>query len=630
MKKLLLVFLLVFALCAMFSCGETDDGNNDGDEINGGETENGDTDGGDTDDGETDDGGEVVKYTVIWKDENGNEITRTEVENGAVPSYTYTKADTAEWNYTVEGWSATSGGDVLASLPAVSAETTYYAIVSQVKQQYTVTFDTQGGSEIAAVTIDYGTAVSAPKSTPKYSGHKFVGWSTSKTSLTAVDFDALIYENKTYYAIWNEVVDLTALLSDLLGGYKVAPTSYLPETMLPSYGPNIINKNDAISDYSSSVAVSDIPYAGFGQQWNMVIKNITESNIFFNTLATVETVMTSSLAIFNNYFDENPDNVAHHSIANGIYSITLDFNGSTIYYVLEYTTTLPVLGEQTVQVALSMDCDTKNKDVRVQLGEANALTYKITESSYEFAIKYLGVRTAYFSISEDKNGNISGSIYEFLSVSGIGVSSAAEFYTRDGYVYAIGNKADGIIGFTGYICETYDIKTGKLLGYEVRETLSAINFNTLWFNLADIEGINSIKYKEKTKLSDAAFYINGSISAFNTVKVGILEDPLRYSSRKFDIEFRTQYFYYYDATKESYEEVAVEVPMFFVQEEDLENIEAIVNNANSITIEILTKDKDIAAIMAAYDSLLPVFIENKELFTIDKIILFIGNKVLFD
>ena len=615
MKKLLLVFLLVFALCAMFSCGETDDG---------------ETDDGETDNGETDGGGEAVKYTVIWKDENGNEITRTEVENGAVPSYTYTKADTAEWNYTVEGWSATSGGEVISSLPTVNEETTYYAIVSQVKQQYTVSFNTQGGSTIASITVDYGTAIEAPKDTPKYSGHKFVGWSTSSESLTAVDFDALIVENKTYYAIWNEVVDISALLFELMSNYKSSPNSYIPETMRANYTPNLIDPSDVISDYSYAVDVSDILYGGFGQQWNMIVNNINQSQIFFNTLTTVEAVMTTSLAIFNNYLDENPDNVAHHTIASGIYSITLDFDGSDIYYVLEYTATLPILGVQSVQIALSMDAESKDKVVRIQLGDANALTYKVSDNGYEFAIKYLGVRTAYFSISEDQNGNISGSIYEFLSVSGVGISSAAEFYIRDGYVYAIGNKADGIIGFTGYICETYDIKTGKLLGYEVRETLSAINFNTLWFNLADIEGINSIKYKEKTNLSDAAFYINGSTSAFNTVKVGILEDPLRYSSRKFDIEFRTQYFYYYDETKESYEEVAVEVPMLFVQEEDFDGIEATVGNANDITIEILTKNADINAIMEAYDDFLPVFIENKELITVDNILVFIGNKIEFN
>ena len=619
MKKLLFVILLIVSLCAMFSCGETDNGQeNDGGISNG---ESGDGESGDE---------ETVKYTVTWKDENGTELARTEVDVGSIPSYTYTKEDTAEWDYTVEGWSATSGGEVISSLPTVNEDTTYYAIVSQVKQQYTVSFNTQGGSTIASITVDYGTTIEAPKDTPKYSGHKFVGWSTSSESLTAVDFDALIVENKTYYAIWNEVVDISALLFELMSNYKSSPNSYIPETMRANYTPNLIDPSDVISDYSYAVDVSDILYGGFGQQWNMIVNNINQSQIFFNTLTTVEAVMTTSLAIFNNYLDENPDNVAHHTIASGIYSITLDFDGSDIYYVLEYTATLPILGEQSVQIALSMDAESKDKVVRIQLGDANALTYKVTDNGYEFAIKYLGVRRAYFSISEDKNGAVSGSIYEYLTASGVGISSAAEFYIQDGYVYAVGNKADGILGFTGYICETYDVETGKLLGYEVQETLSAIKFNTLWFNIADIDGIDSIRYSEKTQSTDAAFYINGSSEAFATVKVGLLEDPLRAYTRKFDIEFRTQYFYYYDTVNENYEEVAVQVPMFFIQEEDFDGIEATVGNANDITIEILTKNADISAIMEAYDDFLPIFIENKELVTVDNILIFIGNKIEFN
>ncbi len=608
MKKLLLIFLLIFSLCTMFSCGDTGDGGS------------GDSGSGDE---------ETVKYTVIWKDENGNELSRTEVESGNVPSYTYTKQDTAEWDYTVEGWSATSGGEVISSLPAVSAETTYYAVVSKVKQQYTVTFDTQGGSAVSSVTVDYGTAISAPEDAPKYTGHKFMGWSTSAESFVEVDFESAIVENKTYYAIWNEVVNIKALLGELLNGYKASPYSYIPETMRANYSTNHIDPEDVITDYSSSVAVGDILYGGFGQQWNMVIGNINQSQLFFTALSTVETVTTTALATFNNYLDENPDNVAHHSIASGIYSITLDFDGNTIYYVLDYTATLPVLGEQTVQIALSMDTETKDKSVRIQLGDANALTYKITENSYEFAVKYLGVRRAYFSISEDERGNVSGSIYEYLTVSGVEVASAAEFYVADGYAYAIGNKADGLVGFTGYICETYDAESGKLLGYEVQETLSAITFNTLWFNIADIDGIDSIRYTEKTDTTDAAFYINGLSEAWATVKVGLLEDPLRVSTRKFDIEFRTQYFYYYDTTEESYVELAVLVPMFFVQEEDFDGIEATVGNANDVTIEILTENADITAIMDAYDDYIPVFVENKELVTVDVILDFIGSKIEF-
>lgn len=45
------------------------------------------------------------------------------------------------------------------------------------------------------------------------------------------------------------------------------------------------------------------------------------------------------------------------------------------------------------------------------------------------------------------------------------IANLFDFYIDDDYVTAVGNKADGMIGFTGYICELYDVDTGKMLAY---------------------------------------------------------------------------------------------------------------------------------------------------------------------
>ena len=62
--------------------------------------------------------------------------------------------------------------------------------------QYTITFDTAGGSEIAPITQDYGTAITAPAD-PTREGYTFIGWDTEiPTTMPA--------ENITLKARWKD------------------------------------------------------------------------------------------------------------------------------------------------------------------------------------------------------------------------------------------------------------------------------------------------------------------------------------------------------------------------------------------------------------------------------------------
>ena len=105
------------------------------------------------------------EYTITWKSEDGTTLGTTKVKEGTVPSYDYTVTDTAEWDYTMNGWATTQEGDV-AQITSASADATYYANVSKTKQQYTITFQTNGGTAISAVTLEYGQTLSAPATNP--------------------------------------------------------------------------------------------------------------------------------------------------------------------------------------------------------------------------------------------------------------------------------------------------------------------------------------------------------------------------------------------------------------------------------------------------------------------------------
>ena len=251
----------------------------------------------------------------------------------------------------------------------------------------------------------------------------------------------------------SQKVDFKACLKTLLETYQWNPESFIPEKLKPNYQGNLVNKNAIPTNYSSFVSTSSIPQTGVGEQWNMVLDNLSESEIFFQALTAIDSLSAISITTFNNYIDQNPADTAQYQFNNGIYSVTIHCTQTTIQYVLDYTLNVSGLGLQSIQIALSMNTSTLAKSVRIQIGDANALAYTIDNNKYTFALKYLGVRRSYFELKKDANNKITGHIYEYLTVGPVEIASVADFYIADGYLTVVGNKASGLVGFDGYICE---------------------------------------------------------------------------------------------------------------------------------------------------------------------------------
>ena len=78
--------------------------------------------------------------------------------------------------YTQVGWSTVDGGEKVYGFEDVYTQNealTLYPVWTTNK--YTITFDTNGGSEIAPITQDYGTEITAPAN-PTRKGYTFKGW----------------------------------------------------------------------------------------------------------------------------------------------------------------------------------------------------------------------------------------------------------------------------------------------------------------------------------------------------------------------------------------------------------------------------------------------------------------------
>ena len=78
--------------------------------------------------------------------------------------------------YTQTGWATVDGGEKVygfGDIYAQNAALTLYPVWNTNK--YTITFDTAGGSTVAPITQDYGTAITVPAN-PTREGYTFIGW----------------------------------------------------------------------------------------------------------------------------------------------------------------------------------------------------------------------------------------------------------------------------------------------------------------------------------------------------------------------------------------------------------------------------------------------------------------------
>ena len=107
---------------------------------------------------------EINQYTITFDTNGGSEIAPITQDYGTeitVP------ADPTRKGYTFKGWDK----EIPETMPAENITVKAQWGINQ----YTITFDTNGGSEIAPITQDYGTEITAPDN-PTRKGYTFKGW----------------------------------------------------------------------------------------------------------------------------------------------------------------------------------------------------------------------------------------------------------------------------------------------------------------------------------------------------------------------------------------------------------------------------------------------------------------------
>ena len=126
-------------------------------------------------------------------------------------SYTYgvgatlpTKDDMTREGYTFDGWydnNDFSGSSVTMISPTDTGAKAFYA--KWTINSYSVTFNSNDGSDIDSQTVDYGNTVAEPTA-PTKNGYTFAGWYSDEGLVSAYDFSTTVTSDITLYAKWTK------------------------------------------------------------------------------------------------------------------------------------------------------------------------------------------------------------------------------------------------------------------------------------------------------------------------------------------------------------------------------------------------------------------------------------------
>ena len=134
----------------------------------------------------------INQYTITFDTDGGSAVKSITQDYGTAIT---APAAPTKTGYTFDGWDKTIPG----TMPAEDVTVTATWKINQ----YTIAFDTDGGSEVASITQDYGTTIAKPTD-PTKTGYTFAGWYTDAACTNAWNFGSnmLADHDMTLYARW--------------------------------------------------------------------------------------------------------------------------------------------------------------------------------------------------------------------------------------------------------------------------------------------------------------------------------------------------------------------------------------------------------------------------------------------
>ena len=410
------------------------------------------------------------------------------------------------------------------------------------------------------------------------------------------------YNTLTLEAVLRILPNLKGLATAVVNAFGAVPDvwEFLPSTFSPSS--RLVSENDL--DYTNFVNVQDIPLNGMGKQLNLVygVLNKAETAIYY--VNQVYAVMNTIERLFNQFLDTNPEDYTVFEGNAGAFEFRLVLGES------DYNLYAAIGG---VNLNIYANTQEETYGARVQLTQTSVLKYEVEQDRMCVAWVVLGVVSTQIEFVRNENA-VLGYIYDYVGTDTVNIATCTLMEVGEEYTTFIGTKGDFIPTSVSRNCEVYRNSDGRLVGTEVREevdtTLGKAIFDTLWYPLAYLKGVDTIKKVDEVNVMNPdKIYINGATDTIHTKTIGGFTK--KSLSRRFDIEFKTMYFFVYDATEGEYVSVEREVPMLFIQEECLDDFEDDFYDKNqeylTQKVALSVSTKDAAAVEYGYYTLREVY-----------------------
>lgn len=158
----------------------------------------------------------AISYSITFNSNGGSDVY---TRHQSIGTTVIEPDQPTKLGYTFAGWYADETLTMLYIFDKMPAEDfTLYA--KWIANEYTVTFNSNGGSAVESITLGCGTTLSEPLQPTKL-GYTFDGWYTDVELTNAYVFDVMGPQNLTLYAKW--LVNHYTITFDTKGGSIITP-----------------------------------------------------------------------------------------------------------------------------------------------------------------------------------------------------------------------------------------------------------------------------------------------------------------------------------------------------------------------------------------------------------------------